>query len=134
MSISWIGVRMSGANTGIHLTSFLEMRKPPRALRHGGVFRGRNFRAQLWCVVRWPVSSRNFGEELLQLVLVQLSIGAHATANIEGEGPYVAHRLPNVLRSEPAGQKHRDIYGDANARTDAPIVDTPGAAQFFDRR
>ena len=72
-------------------------------------------------------------EESEQFVTVQLSVGAHAGAEIEAEGSNCVHRLSDIARIQTTRKKNRDTYLLADATAKAPVMTAARASQLFHR-
>lgn len=67
----------------------------------------------------------------MELLPVELVVGADATAQIEAERLHGVNRLRNVGRVEAAGKKERNRNRVSDVAAETPIVDSSRAAQFL---
>src|ERR1700728_2803421 len=71
--------------------------------------------------------------EAFQLRLIEFSVGANTTANVQSEWTNDFDCLGSILGPQSAGKKHR--YGNrlADTATDFPVMPPARPAQFLDR-
>jgi len=72
-------------------------------------------------------------EESEQFLTIQLSVCAHARAEIEAKWSDCVHRLSDIARIQTTRKKNRDTYLLADPTAKAPVVTAARASQLFHR-
>jgi len=75
----------------------------------------------------------DLGKERCQFLLIQLSLGAYSSTDIQGKWADFLDRLSRVRGMDATGKKDRNLNLFPDLATQPPIMLAPGSAQLFHR-